>query len=258
MTPFGDPDTWNTSAPFFDLVRRVMNGIDVDPASNVAAQAVVQAAVCRSRKPNRVAQATRAWATIQRMSFARLTVVAALFLAACGSRTDLNELRVVDGPDAAHGGTGGAPEPLGSGGTPVLATGGAPLRPLGAGGAPRGAGGALVAGGRPGVGGAMVSAGGVPAGAGGHLPATGGAGAGGVSGAGGFDADAGRNYCDPAVQCAGRICRGMVGCGHAQAINCAEYVKCAPDEACIGVSYVGYCTACDADAGECDTGIDRK
>jgi phage N-6-adenine-methyltransferase len=36
-------DTWNTPASFVELVRAVMGGMDVDPASNDDAQAVVQA-----------------------------------------------------------------------------------------------------------------------------------------------------------------------------------------------------------------------
>ena len=44
VTTFGDTDAWNTPAPLLALVRTVMAGIDVDPASNVEAQAVVRAA----------------------------------------------------------------------------------------------------------------------------------------------------------------------------------------------------------------------
>ena len=43
MTAFDDTDTWNTPAPLVALVRTVMGAIDMDPASNDAAQAVVQA-----------------------------------------------------------------------------------------------------------------------------------------------------------------------------------------------------------------------
>jgi phage N-6-adenine-methyltransferase len=43
MTAFDDSDAWNTPAGLVALVRAVMGSIDVDPASNDAAQAVVQA-----------------------------------------------------------------------------------------------------------------------------------------------------------------------------------------------------------------------
>lgn len=42
--PNAASDTWNTPARFVELARTVMGGIDLDPASNDAAQAVVGAA----------------------------------------------------------------------------------------------------------------------------------------------------------------------------------------------------------------------
>jgi phage N-6-adenine-methyltransferase len=44
--PLASSDIWNTPASFIELVRAVMGGIDVDPASNIEAQAVVQATAC--------------------------------------------------------------------------------------------------------------------------------------------------------------------------------------------------------------------
>ena len=42
--PTASSDTWNTPATLIELVRRVMRGIDVDPATNAGAQAVIRAA----------------------------------------------------------------------------------------------------------------------------------------------------------------------------------------------------------------------
>ncbi|HVW26546.1 MAG TPA: DNA N-6-adenine-methyltransferase [Polyangiaceae bacterium] len=55
MTTFDDTDSWNTPAPLVALVRDVMGGIDVDPASNAAAQAVVQATMFYTLETNGLA-----------------------------------------------------------------------------------------------------------------------------------------------------------------------------------------------------------
>src|SRR5690349_5728470 len=55
MTDLASSDTWNTPAPLVDLVRIVMRGIDIDPASNDAAQAVVQATTFYTLETNGLA-----------------------------------------------------------------------------------------------------------------------------------------------------------------------------------------------------------
>jgi phage N-6-adenine-methyltransferase len=50
-----NPDTWNTPAPLVALVRTVLGAIDVDPASNDAAQEVVQATTFYTLETNGLA-----------------------------------------------------------------------------------------------------------------------------------------------------------------------------------------------------------
>ncbi len=54
--PIASSDTWNTPASFLELVRAVMGGIDVDPASNEDAQAVVHAATFYTLATNGLAR----------------------------------------------------------------------------------------------------------------------------------------------------------------------------------------------------------
>lgn len=154
-------------------------------------------------------------------------IALSLLLLACGDRTGLGYARS-DGPsDASAGGE------LGFGGAVVVGAGGS-MRP--AGGSPASSGGRVGAGGAPGAGGRAVAAGGAVTSSGGHSPATGGVvGAGGTLGSGGSVADAGTDYCDPAVQCmafGAPRCFGVMDCGHGQEIDCSLHVTCGPGTYC--------------------------
>jgi phage N-6-adenine-methyltransferase len=54
--PDAASDTWNTPREIVELARAVMGGIDTDPATNDAAQAVVRAAVWYTEADNGLAQ----------------------------------------------------------------------------------------------------------------------------------------------------------------------------------------------------------
>ncbi|HEX4334666.1 MAG TPA: hypothetical protein VH062_02065 [Polyangiaceae bacterium] len=176
---------------------------------------------------------------------------AALLLVSCGARTNLGEA-VSDGPQdgAVVVGAGGF---VGTGGVSVvLPPGSGGARPLGSGGSRPSAGGFPTGAGGHGAGGVVVGAGGF-VGAGGTTIGSGGQvmASGGTVGAGGAiePVDAGPNYCDPAIQCAGRKCRGVIDCGHLQQIDCSQYVTCASDEYCRGLDFLGYCTSVFAGLG---------
>lgn len=65
--------------------------------------------------------------------------------------------------------------------------------------------------------------------------------------------DAGPNYCDPEIQCAGRRCRGIISCGHGQTIDCSLVVFCGPNEYCAGFAFEASCHpghGCGLDGGD--------